>query len=109
MIKTAKQIDQILLSNNMMTWRLEELASDVHRQLQDHNKKCNIFFSMAIDELNDISDTAQVAVFVRVINKNFDFIIELLGLEFSHSTIKGSDLLETLKNLGEKNNMECGK
>ncbi|KII62629.1 hypothetical protein RF11_01031 [Thelohanellus kitauei] len=53
------------------------------------------------DESNDIFDTAQVAVFVRAINDNFDVVEELLGYERLHSSTKGSDLFETVTNLGE--------
>ncbi|KII74330.1 General transcription factor II-I repeat domain-containing protein 2 [Thelohanellus kitauei] len=60
---------------------------------------------MAMDESDDISDTTNVLVIFLAVNKNVD----LVGLESSHSTTKGSDLLETLENPGEKNNMECGK
>ncbi|KII73333.1 hypothetical protein RF11_05681 [Thelohanellus kitauei] len=82
-----------------MTWPVEELASDVQRQLQDHIKNCT-YFSMAMDESNDISDTHQVAVFVGANNDNIDVILAVLGLESSPSTAKGSYLFETLKNLG---------
>ncbi|KII61363.1 hypothetical protein RF11_12777 [Thelohanellus kitauei] len=82
-----------------MTRRVEELSSDVLHQLRDHIENCT-FFRMAMDESNDISDTTQVAVFVREINDNFDSL---------NSTTKWSDLSETLKALGEKNNIEWGK
>ncbi|KII70813.1 General transcription factor II-I repeat domain-containing protein 2 [Thelohanellus kitauei] len=61
-----------------------------------------------MDESNDISDTAQVAVFKRAINDNIDIIDEIFGLEPIHSSTKVSDLFEILNNLGEKNNMEWG-
>ncbi|KII62940.1 hypothetical protein RF11_12145 [Thelohanellus kitauei] len=47
---------------------------------------------MAMDESNDISDTAPVEVFVRAINDNF-----------------GSDRFENLKNRGYMNNIEWRK
>ncbi|KII66106.1 General transcription factor II-I repeat domain-containing protein 2 [Thelohanellus kitauei] len=47
--------------------------------------------------------------FFRTINDNFVVIEELLGLEATHSSSRGSDLFETPKNLGEKNNMEWRK
>ncbi|KII61644.1 hypothetical protein RF11_08556 [Thelohanellus kitauei] len=56
---------------------------------------------MATDESIDISDTIQIPAFVRTIYENFDVIEEILGLESLHSTTKGSDLCESLKNLGE--------
>jgi len=62
-----------------------------------------------MDESTDISDTAQVAVFVRAINDNFEVIDELLGLESMHATTKGIDLFETLKLCVEKKNIEWTK
>ena len=59
-----------------------------------------------MDESTDISDTAQVAFFVRAINDNFEVIEEFLGLELMHATTKGIDLFETLKLCVEKNNIE---
>ncbi|KII65647.1 hypothetical protein RF11_16055 [Thelohanellus kitauei] len=57
---------------------------------------------MAIDESNGISDTDIVEVFSQAINIHIGVIEELLGLEYLHSTTKGSDLLETLKSHGMK-------
>ncbi|KII64008.1 General transcription factor II-I repeat domain-containing protein 2A [Thelohanellus kitauei] len=47
--------------------------------------------------------------FFRAINDNFVVIEELLGFEALHSSTRGSDLYETPKNLGEKNNLEWRK
>ncbi|KII62227.1 hypothetical protein RF11_13681 [Thelohanellus kitauei] len=95
MIKTAKKLDQITLSKNTMTWRVEELASDIHRQYQIRIKL--YIFSIEIDESNDTTYTAHVEVFVSVINDNFNFIVEILGLQSLHSTAKESYLFEILK------------
>ncbi|KII66661.1 hypothetical protein RF11_12688 [Thelohanellus kitauei] len=84
-----------------------ERACDIHCQLQDHIKIAHFFDDY--DESNDISDTVHVAVIVRAIHDNFDVIEELLGLESLHSATKGSHPPETLKNHGEKNNIEWGK
>ena len=47
--KCETKFDQIPLSNNTMARRVEELASDVHRQVATHVKNCK-FFSLAMDE-----------------------------------------------------------
>ncbi|KII74201.1 hypothetical protein RF11_00575 [Thelohanellus kitauei] len=55
---------------------------------------------VALDELNDISDPAQVAVFVRAINHNFDHIEELLRLASIHKLPK-EDICLKLKSCGD--------
>ena len=105
--KCETKFDQIPLSNNTMARRVEELFSDVHRQVTAHVKNCNFFHWQWMNPLTFL--TAQVAVFVRPINDNFEVIEELLGLESMHATTKGIDLFETLKLCVEKNNIEWTK
>lgn len=50
-----------------------------------------------MDESTDISDTAQLAVFARAINDNFEIIEELLELESMHETAKGIDQFQALE------------
>jgi hypothetical protein len=54
------------------------------------------FFSLACDETTDITNTAQLAVFVRGITADFDTREELLPLEAMHGTTGGDDLFERL-------------
>ncbi|KII62683.1 hypothetical protein RF11_03483 [Thelohanellus kitauei] len=77
-----------------MIRRVSDLASDVRRQVARHIHNYK-YFSLAMDESTYISEIAQVAVFIRSLNDEFELITELLGLESIHETTKGSDLLET--------------
>jgi hypothetical protein len=54
------------------------------------------FFSLVCDETTDITNTAQLAVFVRGITAEFDTRVELLSLEAMHGTTRGEDLFERL-------------
>lgn len=50
------------------------------------------FFSLACDETRDITNTAQLAIFVRGITLEFDATEDLLSLQARHGTTKGEDL-----------------
>ena len=53
---------------------------------------------MALDESTDIEDTAQLLVFVRGIDENFEITEELLSLEHLKDTTTGQDLFESDEN-----------
>ena len=96
------------LSNNTMTRRVEDLAENVRKQVAFYASICK-FFSLAMYESTDLSDTAQLTIFVRALSNNFDVIEELLGLESLQGTTKGSDLFFALKTSVEKSNMDWAK
>jgi hypothetical protein len=53
--------------------RVNDLAGDIQCQLEE---KCKNFvaYSIATDESRDIKDIAQLAVFVRGINEDFELV-----------------------------------
>ena len=51
-------------------------------------------FSLSCDETTDITNTAQLAVFVRGITAEFDTREKLLSLEVMHGTTTGEDLFQ---------------
>lgn len=106
--QVSEKLNQLTLSNNTMTRRVGELANDVHRQVAQQIQNCK-YFSLAIDESTDISDTAQLAVFIRSVSDDFEVIEELLELESIHETTKGSDLFETLKLCADRKNIDWSK
>ena len=89
--KIEAKFKDIPLSNNTMTRRIEELADNVNKQVAFNSSNCK-FFSLAMDESTDISDTAQVSIFIRAVSDNFEVMEELLGFESLQGTTKGTDL-----------------
>ena len=63
----------ISLSARTITRRIETLSSDVKRSLKDRCRNFE-FFSIALDESVDVKDTAQLAVFVRGVNSEFEIL-----------------------------------
>ena len=51
---------------------------------------------MAVDESTDAKDTAQLAIFVRGINSNFDICEEFLQLVPLKDTTTGKDIFEAV-------------
>ena len=49
-------------------------------------------FSLCLDESTDMTDNAQLAIFIRGVDKNLHICEELLNLQTLHNTTKGSDI-----------------
>ena len=60
----------VSLSAKTVTRRIEEMSENLKSSHEDYFKKLQ-FFSIAIDQSTDTTDTAQLAVFVRGIKENF--------------------------------------
>lgn len=52
---------------------IEELSQDVFQQLEDLAHSCT-FFSIALDKSTDISDVAQLNIFIRGIDDNINLL-----------------------------------
>lgn len=73
--------------------RTEELGNNLFSQLKDI-KQSSHCFSIAIDESTDISDTAQLLIFIRGIDKEFNIYEELSDKCSIKGTTKGEDIFQ---------------
>lgn len=103
-----EKFKDIPLSNDSVRRRTEELSNNVKTQITRQAQHCQ-FFALAMDESNDVSDTAQVTIFIRAVNDDFDVVEELLGLKSLGGTTKGTDLFDALKSCVEDNNLDWAK
>ena len=55
-------------------------------------------FSIALDESTDIQDTAQLLIYLRGIDGNFEITEELLSMESFKDTVTGKDLYNSVIN-----------
>jgi hypothetical protein len=63
---SAKQLDMISLSNDTVRRRIESMALNVKEKLIDQVKNSD-FFSIQLDESTDVSNYAQLMVYVRYV------------------------------------------
>jgi hypothetical protein len=83
------------LSGVTVARRVEELGTDIESTLKERISKF-IFYSLALDESTDLSDTAQLAIFIRGIDSNFNITEELAALFLMKGTTKSCDIFNAL-------------
>lgn len=71
------QFSNISLSANTAADRISDLSSDIYDQLCE-KAKCFSVYSVALDETTDITDTAQLPMYVRGVDDSFEVMEELL-------------------------------
>lgn len=106
-----KIIKNISLSHQTIARRIDFMANDIESSLKTQLQKC-VFYSLALDESTDMSDTAQLAVFVRGVSEDYTVIEELLDLRSMKDTTTGQDIYEEVKSCIEKYELQtenlCG-
>ncbi|CAG9786413.1 unnamed protein product [Diatraea saccharalis] len=90
------KFENISLSARTCTRRTEDLGDNLCQQLREKAQQFQ-WFSLATDESNDVSDTAQLLLFIRGIDKNFNVYEELLQLCSLKGTTTGEDLFCNLE------------
>ena len=89
-------IEQTSLSRFTVGRRTDALSSNLEDILAENASKFS-YYSLALDESTDITDTAQLVVFIRGVTDEFQ-IKEFVDLASMKSTTTGDDLtLEVLK------------
>ena len=88
--------------------RVEDLAKDVTEQLHDRLASYT-YFSVALDESTDNTDIAQLLVYVRAVNNNFEVTQELAGLASLHGRTTGLHIFNGMKSVLEGLNVQWSK
>lgn len=85
------EFEKISLSRRTVVRRIEMMANDIKTTLTDRMAGFESF-SIALDESTDLSDTAQLAIFIRGVDKEFTVTEELLALQPLKGTTTGEDI-----------------
>ncbi|KFD46752.1 hypothetical protein M513_12379 [Trichuris suis] len=86
----------ISLSRNTTAERIDEMAGDLKQQLKATSSRFE-HFSIAIDETVDITGIAQLAVFIRACDKEFNIYEELIELIPMHDTTTSQDIFDKVE------------
>ncbi|KAM8972164.1 general transcription factor II-I repeat domain-containing protein 2-like [Pelodytes ibericus] len=89
----ADLFSTVSLSAPTITRRIEEMGDNLHQHLQNSTKKLS-YFSLALDESNDVRDSAQLLIFIRGMNDYFEVTEELAALQSIKGTTTGEDIYE---------------
>ena len=86
-------VKETCLSHQTIGRRIDDLGDNIEGTLKDKLSAC-VLYSLALDDSTDQSDTAQLVIFIRGSDKNFNIIEEMLGLSQIKCTTTGKDIYE---------------
>ena len=89
-------IADVQLGANTVARRVSALSADAAKQLESDMNRCK-WFSIQCDESVDSSDTAQLAVFIRMVFDDFSTKEEFLTLLPLKTTTRGVDIYNAVK------------
>ncbi len=96
-------ISSISLSRFTVAKRVDEMAENIEVTLKETVEKFKASY-VCLNEFTDVSDTTQLAIFVRGVNSDFNITQEMLKLASKKGTMTG-DLFNELKDALQKYNL----
>ena len=78
-----------------MAERISELSGNIYDQLCEKGKHFHAY-SVALDESTDVTDTAQLAIYVRGVDDKFEVMEELLKVTPMHGHTTAQDIFRQL-------------
>ncbi|UYV69630.1 EPM2AIP1 [Cordylochernes scorpioides] len=94
----------VSMSANTVARRVENIAENISSQLFDKNGHVE-WFSLALNESTDVSDTAQVLIYIRGVDKSYEVHEELLDMYSIHGTTTGTDIFKGVEMAINKKNL----
>ena len=101
-------ISKISLSRITVPRRLYDMAENIETLLMKCSENFSVY-SICLDESTDVGDTAQLAIFVRGLDTDFNITGDLLELCSMKGTTTGEQLFAELKNSLLKYNLTFSK
>jgi hypothetical protein len=88
--------ENVSLSRMTVQRRVTDISNNLHEQLKMKAREF-CYYSLAMDESTDINDTAQLLIFIRGIDDNFEITEELAGMCSMHGRTTGKDIADEVK------------
>lgn len=89
------QFSNISLSANTVAERISDLSDNIYDQLREKARHFHSY-SVALDESTDVTDTAQLAIYVRGVDDNFEVMEDLLTIIPMHGQTTGQEIFHQL-------------
>lgn len=89
-------INNMQLTRNTVTRRVDELSSDLQEQLMQDINSCQAL-SLQLDESIDAVDISQLIIYIRMVFKNFSSKEELFTIIPLKGTTRGQDIFDAFK------------
>ena len=78
--EAKSKVETISLLQGIIVCRIDAIAVNIHEQLLTAGG-CFQWFSITFDQSTDLQDTAQLLVYIKGINENFEITEELLSMK----------------------------
>ena len=98
-------VSKLCLSARTISRRIDDIAGCITFTLRERATNFK-YFSVAVDESTDMTDTAQLAVFIRGVDKDLNITEELASLVGLKGSTTGDDIFEGVKNVLDKFNLK---
>ena len=106
--EAVSNLNSVSLSNNTVQRRIIEMSADINEQVITEVQGSKYGFAIQLDETTDVSNCAQLLVFVRYATKD-SIRSELLLSNEMRTTTKGEDVFELVDNFFKKNGLQWSK
>ncbi|XP_050508081.1 protein ZBED8-like [Diabrotica virgifera virgifera] len=94
-------IKQVQLSRPTVTRRIEIMCKDLESQVKSDIMKC-VYFSLQFDESTDMTDTAQLCIFIRMVFSDMPCKEDLLTMLPLKEKTRGEDIYNVFINFVEQ-------
>lgn len=105
--KIRQAVDDVALSNNTMTRRIQCIAVDLKEQILEDFRN-SPWTALAVDESTDITSQPQLLVFGRFL-KEFVVAEELLACISLETTTRGQDIFSAIDKFFKENSLDWSK
>ena len=98
-------VKETCLSHQTIGRRIDDLGDNIEGTLKDKLSAC-VLYSLALDESTDQNAAAQLVIFIKGIDENFNIIEKILDLCHTKSTTTGKGMYEFVNLSLDKSNID---